>query len=121
MLFFYSLLYTLGMLLMLPLFLLRQQKYAAGFRERLGNYPEFKHDDRKVFWLHCVSVGETNAARRLVDELIEKFPSHRLVISTTTRTGQELAKNIFKNKADAVFYFPFDWKFSVRRALNTFK
>jgi len=121
MLFFYSLLLTFAMLLMSPLFFLRRQKYASGFSERLGTYPEFIQDDRAVIWLHCVSVGETNAARPLVDELIKKFPSHRLVVSTTTRTGQELADKIFGEKADAVFYFPFDWKFSVRRALKTFR
>jgi 3-deoxy-D-manno-octulosonic-acid transferase len=121
MLFFYSLLLTFAMLLMSPLFFLRRQKYASGFSERLGTYPEFIQDDRAVIWLHCVSVGETNAARPLVDGLIEKFPSHRLVISTTTRTGQELAKKIFRDKVDAVFYFPFDWKFSVRQALKTFR
>jgi 3-deoxy-D-manno-octulosonic-acid transferase len=109
------------MLLTSPLFLLRREKYASGFRERLGNYPEFKHDDRKIIWLHCVSVGETNAARPLVDALIKQFPDHRLVISTTTKTGQELAKKIFADKADAVFYLPFDWKFSVRRALKHFR
>jgi 3-deoxy-D-manno-octulosonic-acid transferase len=117
----YSLLLTAAMLLMSPLFLLRREKYASGFRERLGNYPEFKHDRRKVIWLHCVSVGETNAARPLVDELIQQFPLYRIVISTTTQTGQELAQNIFRDKADRVFYFPFDWKFSVCRALRTFK
>jgi 3-deoxy-D-manno-octulosonic-acid transferase len=117
----YSLLLTIAMLLMSPRFLLRREKYASGFRERLGRYPEFKHDGEKVIWLHCVSVGETNAARPLVDELIEKFPLHRIIISTTTRTGQELARNIFRDKVDAIFYFPFDWKFSVRRALRTFK
>src|SRR5690349_15526228 len=111
---FYSFLYSIAMLLTSPLFLLRREKYASGFRERLGNYPEFKHDDRKIIWLHCVSVGETNAARPLVDALIKQFPDHRLVISTTTKTGQELAKKIFADKADAVFYLPFDWKFSVR-------
>src|SRR5262249_4842991 len=73
-----------------------------------------------VIWLHCVSVGETNAARPLVEQLITAFPDHRLVFSTTTRTGQELAKSIFKDKADAVFYFPFAWKFTVRRALKHF-
>lgn len=117
----YSLLYTLAFVLMSPLFLLRRSKYAAGFRERLGNYPEFKKDKRPVIWLHCVSVGETNAARPLVDELTSNFPDHRLVISTTTRTGQTLARDIFKDKADAVFYFPFDWKFSVRRALDNYQ
>ncbi|MEJ7847353.1 MAG: 3-deoxy-D-manno-octulosonic acid transferase [Pyrinomonadaceae bacterium] len=117
----YSLLLTLAFILMSPLFLLRREKYAAGFQERLGNYPKFVHDGRKVIWLHCVSVGETNAARPLVDEIKANFPHHRLIVSTTTKTGQELAQNIFKDKADAVFYFPFDWKFSVRRALRHFK
>jgi 3-deoxy-D-manno-octulosonic-acid transferase len=119
--FLYSILLTIGFLLMLPAFVFRRQKYAAGLSERLGNYPEFKHDGRKVIWLHCVSVGETNAARPLVDALKKEFPNHRLVVSTTTRTGQELARNIFKEKADAVFYFPIDWKFAVRRALANFK
>ena len=116
----YSLLFSVAFALMSPLFLLRRSKYAAGFSERLGNYPEFKKD-RPVIWLHCVSVGETNAARPLVDGLLSKFPDHRLVVSTTTKTGQTLARNIFKDKTDAVFYFPFDWKFSVRRALDNFK
>ncbi len=117
----YSLLLTLGFLLMSPLFLLRREKYASGFKQRLGNYPQFIHDGRKVIWLHCVSVGETNAARPLVDQLRDAFPDHRLVISTTTKTGQELAQKIFAGKADAIVYFPFDWKFSVRRALGNYK
>ncbi|MDI1241315.1 MAG: 3-deoxy-D-manno-octulosonic acid transferase [bacterium] len=117
----YSFLLAIGFLIMLPAFLMRREKYASGFKERLGNYPEFKHDGRKVIWLHCVSVGETYAARPLVDELRETFPAHRLVVSTTTKTGQELAQNIFKDKADAVVYFPFDFKFAVRKALTRFK
>src|SRR5687767_3216065 len=118
--FLYSILLSFGFVLMLPMFLLRREKYASGFKQRLGNYPEFIHDERPVIWLHCVSVGETNAARPLVDRLLEEFPDHRLVISTTTKTGQELARKIFADKADAVVYFPFDWKFSVRRALKNY-
>src|SRR6476646_5794766 len=120
MLFLYSLLYTFAILLMSPLFLLRRKKYASGFRERSGNYPHFKQDGRKVIWLHCVSVGETNAARPLVDELKRAFPSARLVISTTTKTGNDLAKHIFSDKVDAILYLPFDWKFSVRQALQNY-
>jgi len=119
--FIYSILLALGFLIMSPLFLLRREKYASGFKERLGHYPAFTHDERPVIWLHCVSVGETNAARPLVDAIRENFAGHRLVISTTTQTGQELARTIFKEKADAVVYFPFDFKFSVRRALKTYR
>lgn len=117
----YSLLLTIAILVMTPLFLLRRDKYASGFRQRLGDYTEFNHDGRDIIWLHCVSVGETNAARPLVEELRQNFPNHRLVFSTTTRTGQELAKKIFNDKADAVIYFPFDFKSSVRRALQKYK
>ena len=121
MLLLYSILLSMAFLIMSPMFLVRREKYASGFSQRLGNYPEFKHDGRDVIWLHCVSVGETNAARPLVDALRKEFPNHRLVISTTTRTGQKLAQKIFDYKADAIFYFPFDFKFSVRRALETYK
>jgi len=121
MLFLYSLVLTIGFLLMLPLFLMRREKYAAGFRQRLGNYPKFELDGRPVIWLHCVSVGETNAARPLVDAIRENFPAHRLVFSTTTKTGQELAHKVFADKTDAIIYFPFDFKFSVRKALANYK
>lgn len=117
----YSLILSLGFVIMLPLFLLRREKYAAGFLQRLGQYPEFKHDGRPVTWLHCVSVGETNAARPLVDELLTTFPGNRIIVSTTTKSGQQLAQKIFKGKCDAVIYFPFDWKFSVKKALDVYR
>jgi 3-deoxy-D-manno-octulosonic-acid transferase len=119
--FLYSIALSLAFVLMLPLFLLRRQKYASGFRQRLGHYPEFVHDGRPVMWLHCVSVGETNAARPLVDAILQKFPGHRLVVSTTTKTGQELAQKVFHGEAEAIFYFPFDWKSSVRRAIENYR
>ena len=117
----YSFLLAVGFVLFSPIFLLKREKYFSGFWQRMGFLPEFTKDERRVVWLHCVSVGETNAARPLVEEIIKNFPAHRLIVSTTTRTGQELARNIFKEKAEAIFYFPFDFKFSVRRALRNFK
>lgn len=114
----YSFLLTVGFVLLLPLFVLRRGKYTAGFWQRLGFLPDFETDGRKVLWLHCVSVGETNAARPLVSEIIENFPEYLLVVSTTTKTGQELARKIFNDQAKMVFYFPLDWKFVVRRVLR---
>jgi 3-deoxy-D-manno-octulosonic-acid transferase len=117
----YSFLLTLGFIILSPFFLLKRKKYAAGFWQRMGFLPEFQQDERPVLWLHCVSVGEANAARPLVEKLKNQFPDYRLIVSTTTKTGQTLAQDIFKNTAEAIFYFPFDWKFSVRRALKNFK
>jgi 3-deoxy-D-manno-octulosonic-acid transferase len=120
----YSLLLTLAIFALLPLFLLdalRHGKYVAGLRERLGGVPEVDAGGRAVVWLHCVSVGETQAARPLARALVERFPTHALVVSTTTLTGQTLAREVFRDDAAAVFYFPFDWAWSVRRSLRRIK
>jgi 3-deoxy-D-manno-octulosonic-acid transferase len=115
----YSLLLSLGLLVLLPLFLfkaLAHGKYIAGFRQRLGSVPPVS--GKPVIWLHCVSVGETQAARPLAARLKQQFPHHALVVSTITLTGQNLARNVFRTQAESVFYFPFDWRWSVRRALK---
>ena len=117
MFFLYNLLLVIGFLLFLPRFLF-QKKYAASFRQRLGSLPDFENGGSPVVWLHCVSVGETQAARPLVRQLREKYPEYKLVVSTTTLTGQTLAREIFKTEAAFVFYFPFDFRFTVRRALR---
>ncbi len=119
--FVYSLILTVGFLILLPRFVydaVTKGKYAAGFWERLGSLPEFDARGRKVVWLHCVSVGEVNAARPLAARIKHRFPDLALIVSTTTRTGQELARTAFADTADLIFYFPFDWRFTVRRALR---
>ncbi len=121
MFFLYSFLLTITFILLSPLLLIRSGKYLSGFWQRLGFLPDFESDGKPVIWLHCVSVGETQAARPLVKELVQTFPHHKLVVSTTTRTGQKLAQQVFKDSAALVFYFPYDWKFSVRRALRQIK
>ena len=119
--FLYSFVLTIGFLLLLPRFLLdarRHGKYAAGFWQRLGYLPDFDRQNKKIIWLHCVSVGETNAAKPLATAFLANFPDYRLVVSTTTKTGQTLARTIFKHEAALVFYFPFDLAFIVRRVLQ---
>ena len=62
----YSLLLSLGLVVLIPHFLfqaLAHGKYIAGLRQRLGSVPGVS--TKPVIWLHCVSVGETQAARPL--------------------------------------------------------
>src|SRR5687767_12546536 len=111
--FLYGIVYTLGFVVLSPRFLIdaiTKGKYAAGFTQRLGFIPRFDPKGKPVIWIHCVSVGETNAARPLALKIKEQFPASSLVISTTTRTGQQLARTAFKDIADLIFYFPFDWR-----------
>lgn len=117
----YSLLLTIGLIVASPLFVIdavRKGKYITGLSQRLGNIPRINSNNLPIIWLHCVSVGETAAARTLVDGVIARFPSHRLVISTTTITGQQVARQMFGNQAAAIFYFPIDWAWTVRRVLR---
>jgi 3-deoxy-D-manno-octulosonic-acid transferase len=120
----YSLLLTLGLIVLIPHFLYQafaHGKYIEGLRQRLGSLPQINNSSKPVIWLHCVSVGETQAARPLVSRLRSEFPDHFLLISTITTTGQTLAQDVFRNQADAVVYFPFDWTWTVRRAFKAIK
>jgi 3-deoxy-D-manno-octulosonic-acid transferase len=122
--FIYSLLLGLGFLILLPRFLLdafRHGKYVAGFRERWGSVAPLPNNGQPVVWVHCVSVGEAQAARPLVKAIRAQYPNHQIAVSTTTMTGQNFARQIFKHDAARVFYFPFDWRWVVRRSLKAIK
>lgn len=84
-------------------------KYREGLRERLGLVPSQirrSGDQRPAIWLHAVSVGEVIAISRLVAELEAALPEYRFVISTTTHTGQAIARERFGT--ERVFYCPLD-------------
>src|SRR6266567_6451322 len=120
----YSVLLTVGFIALLPKFVidaLRSRKYITWLSQRLGQLPVITSSDYSIVWLHCVSVGETEAARPFVREFLDRFPSYRLVVSTTTVTGQKLARTLYGHRAALVFYFPIDWAWTVRRVLRRIK
>lgn len=70
-------------------------------------------------WIHAVSVGETLAARPVARALKTAIPNCVLLLSTTTDSGQEAAQAAKKaGEINAVFYFPLDLSFPIRRALK---
>jgi 3-deoxy-D-manno-octulosonic-acid transferase len=88
-------------------------------RERLGYLPiSFNLDGEESIWIHAVSVGEALTARALAADLKRRYPRLRLYLSTTTMAGQQVAKASLRHLVDGVFYFPFDWMFTIRRTLN---
>jgi len=119
----YSALLACVLLLTLPYWLLqmlRHGKYRAGLRQRFGAVPPalLGGDHKPVIWVHAVSVGEVVASSTVVRALQQKLqlPSHRVLISTTTSTGQKLAMQRFG--AQNVFYFPLDFSFAIRPYLD---
>jgi 3-deoxy-D-manno-octulosonic-acid transferase len=120
--FLYSLLSAAAAVLLSPYFLwkaITRGKYLHNLRQRLGAVPAdvCASGEGPVIWLHAVSVGEVLAALPLARKLKESFPQHRLVISTTTSTGQAIARERL-TMAGGFFYFPLDWAGPVRRVLR---
>ena len=71
-----------------------------------------------VIMFHAVSVGEVISLDKLIKKTREKFPDCKIVLTTGTKTGQELAKKKYAEAADFITYFPFDIPFSVKNFLN---
>ena len=122
--FIYSFLMGLAALLLVPYWLvqgLRNGKYLSNLGERLGfSFPglaKLPANSIGAIWIHAVSVGEALSGITLARRLKEAYPNRPLIISTTTQTGQALARERMPF-ADAVIYFPLDWAFCVRRAIE---
>jgi 3-deoxy-D-manno-octulosonic-acid transferase len=118
----YSLVLAAAFLVGAPYWLLqmlRRDKYRAGLGERLGRVPArlLRPERPAAAWMHAVSVGEVLAASSLIEELRALFPGGRIVVSTTTTTGQKLARQRFGE--ENVFYFPLDFAFAIRPYLRS--
>jgi 3-deoxy-D-manno-octulosonic-acid transferase len=116
------LVYNIGLLLVLavgaPVWLLRR-RWREGLRERLGDgAARVGHalGGRQQVWVHAVSMGEVVAVSRLVEELDARLGRGSVAISTTTQTGQQLARDRFG--AARCFYFPIDLPWVVRGAFR---
>jgi 3-deoxy-D-manno-octulosonic-acid transferase len=122
----YSALLMVGLVLSSPWWLLRMvttQRYREGLLQRLGFVPAGLRAavlGKKIVWVHAVSVGEVLAASRLVGEMeVALGEGWGVVVSTTTRTGQALARERFG--PERVFYVPLDFAFAVRAYLRVLR
>jgi 3-deoxy-D-manno-octulosonic-acid transferase len=121
----YSSLLLAVLVLGAPYWLLRmvtRGRYRAGLLGRLGFVPKGLKAvvaGRDLIWVHAVSVGEVLAAVQLIGKLKEALPGWVVAVSTTTETGQRLAKE--RLPESPVFYLPLDFRFAVRRYLRTLR
>ncbi len=119
----YSALLAAGLLASLPYWMFgkrRHGKYREGLGERLGKVPpRLQTQSTPAIWVHAVSVGEVLAVSELVRHLRRRLPKYRIVVSTTTATGQKLAIKHFGE--DSVCYFPLDFAFAIRPYLSALR
>ncbi len=117
------LLYSVALYCLLPLILLRlliKSRKNKGYRlrmaERLG-WANSRSKDKKIIWLHAVSVGETIAAKPLINRLLQDYPDYSLLISSTTPTGSATVKKLFSDRVLNT-YFPYDLPPSIQRFIK---
>jgi len=116
----YGIITTILFLVLLPfVYLVRaiQGKFLYGWREKLGFF-QAPNLGNKVIMYHGVSVGEVIALENLIKKTKETFPDYKIVVTTGTKTGQEIAHKKYDGIADFITYFPFDIPFCVRNFLS---
>ena len=117
-------LYTSLIFLSLPFALVRtllRDTKSPSWKRKLKNQLGFGlSDSSNVIWLHCVSVGEFNASKPLIEKLFIEFPLHKVVITTTTITGSNAVLAHYKNQVTH-YFFPFDVYFSINLFVKKIK
>lgn len=93
--------YDLVLILLLPLGLLtlllksdKTEGQRNNNRERFGFIGKPKRDGILV---HCVSLGEVNAAKSIVLRLQQRYPNLPITISTASSTGAKQARAVFQD------------------------
>ena len=118
--FIYKILSTTLFLLLLPIYYVIRVlngKYLYGWKEKLGIFKNPELGD-KVIMFHGVSVGEIIALENLIKKTAEVFPDYKIVVTTGTKTGQDIAQKKYANIAAYITYFPFDIEPAVKSFLT---
>ena len=121
--FLYGLISTFVFIVLLPFYFIVRvlnRKFLFGWKEKLGFFKAPDLGD-KVIMYHGVSVGEVIALENLIKKTKEVFPDYKVVVTKSTKTGQEIAHKKYDNVADFITYFPFDITYCVNAFLNKVK
>ncbi len=108
--FIYNILYTIGWLVTLPAYMLKQKRrggFGSGLRERFGWYTQpYGSEPKGVLYVHAVSVGEVLIALKFLRSWLAENGGNA-VLATSTATGHETAVNAAVPGV-RVIYAPFD-------------
>ena len=117
----YSILFSVGLVLMAPFYWWRKGRVQGRghWAERFGNIP-YEEPSRGAIWVHAVSLGETLAVAGLVKEIQKACPQRRIYLSHVTPTGREAGEKRLPDIAGR-FYVPLDWRWTVRKVLRRIK
>jgi 3-deoxy-D-manno-octulosonic-acid transferase len=108
----YNLLITLLAPIWVPVMLVRtfRRKERPNWSERSGNFELSlpAKSGRPRLWVHAVSVGEVIAVRPILKEIRKRLPEMEIVLSVTTSSGHQTAREGDRSGYDHLVYFPMD-------------
>ena len=123
--FIYNLFIILLIILFSPVIIIAliiKPKFRAGFFQKIGFYKNVKKEQgQKNIVIHAVSVGEVIAVEQFIKQLREKYQNDKIILTTVTKTGNEVANKKLLNIVDEIIYFPFDLFFAVKSFVNKTK
>ena len=117
----YEIIYIIGFVCYLPILFLKG-KWHEHFAMRFSLWPHWQVQalkEKKNIWVHAVSVGEVLAVQGVISAVKKLLPEHKVVISTVTKTGYQLACSKFPD--DIVVYAPLDFRAVVFRYIHFIK
>lgn len=111
--------YLLLLLAVSPILMFRritQGKYRRGWGDKLTGRISRRHPEKHCIWFHAVSVGEVVQLQKILEEAEHRFPDSELLVTVTTETGYDVARD--KYPRHTIAYFPLDFTWAVDTALK---
>ena len=121
----YNIVQLAGLLIFSPIlivFVACSNKYRDRIPARLSfglaQKDSSKNRSGRTIWLHALSVGEVTSAVPLVRALRKHYPTWKIVVSTTTRSGKKVADMLLAPFADSIIDGPLDLLPTVTRFID---
>ncbi|KAF0120609.1 MAG: 3-deoxy-D-manno-octulosonic-acid transferase, partial [bacterium] len=122
----YNVVLILGSILALPFYsfkMITAGKYRRSVLQKLGFLPKKLTEclaGKSPIWLHAVSVGEVLSSISIIRQIGDRYPNHKIILSTVTETGNYTANSRLKG-IDSIIYFPLDYPWVVKRVIDAIK
>lgn len=118
----YNILFSISIVLALPFIfvkVLTSEKRQKTVIRRLRPEACIRASGARPVWIHALSVGEVLASSSLIKQIKKICARRPVVLSVSTLTGHEVAKRLLKSDVDAIFFFPYDLVWSVRKTTGS--
>ena len=122
---FYNIFQVTGLILLSPLLLIKiiiSPKYRGRIFLKLGfaleTFTQKLPGGRKRIWVHALSVGEVLSAQPLVRKIRSTYPNITIIFSASTKTGEELCRDVMADDIDLFVPFPIDLYSIAKKFIN---